>query len=213
MQAFRPTTFLLALAFVLPLATVSAKPRKKAEAPAATPAPDPANPVEALAPYITNIDQLLALRRAPGPNGAVLNDAQGRLVVLRQEFAMKQSDAPAEKKGRFTAAMKTCDLLSSALTERQTTLGNLASSQAVKGDGALNDPAKKDNLTQGIHGYGWAKAVGSVEERDRERAAQHKAAQETKATDNSLQSMAENQWNQRAIQWRQAIAGAYAGIL
>lgn len=216
MNPFFRITFVITLALALPIAPAFAKPKKKgtAPAPSATPAPNPSNPVEALAPYITNIDQLLALHRyAQGPVAATLNEAPGRLIVLRQEFAMQQSDAPAEKKGRFAAAMKTCDLLTAALTERQKTLGDLASSKAVKSDGELNDPAKKGNLTQGIHGRGLAKAVGSIVERDRERAAEHKAGQETKAGDNALNSMAENQWNQRAIQWRQSIASAYAGIL
>lgn len=215
MKAYPRVLFALCLALALSVTNAPGKPKKKAEAaPAATPAPDPSNPVEALSPYITNIDQLLALHRtAPRPAEAMLNEAPGRLLTLRQEFAMQQSDAPAEKKGRFAAAMKTCDLLTAALTEREKTVANLASSQAVKSGGALNETARKDNLTQGIHGYGWAKAVGSVVERDRERDAEHKAAQETRATVNALTSMAENQWSQRAIQWRQAIAGAYAGIL
>jgi hypothetical protein len=197
----------------------SEDPDKAPEAPAAAVAPvapvvwNPASLTEPLNPYIRDLANLLAIRRT-GNKATMefLDQASGRLIVVRQEIVVKSEMAAAQNLPAFNAALRTCDLLSAALAERSKTVGDLQSSGAVKGDGKLEEQARKDNLTQGIRGDGFAKAVGSIVERDRERAANAKSAKRAANSDHALTAMAENQWNQRSAQWMSQIAAAYGEI-
>jgi hypothetical protein len=191
-------------------------PDKAPEAPVAQTAPPVWSTVsltEPLAPYIRDLTNLLSLHRTGNKQTQeFLEQASGRLIVVRQEIVVKSEKATNENIPAFNAALRTCDLLSAALADRSKTLGDLQASGAVKNGGKLEEPARKDNLTQGIRGDGFAKAVGSVVERDRERAANAKAAKRAANSDNALTAMAENQWNQRSAQWTSQIAAAYGEI-
>jgi hypothetical protein len=215
MKSFLPI-FLVATLLLAGPATLHAKKKKgKAaqEEPAAPPEGNPAIPAEALAPYINNIDGILALHRQVNKSNELLfTQAGGRMITLRQQFLGEMDAAPDDKKAKFKAAVATCDLISAALDERQKVLADLGSSQAVAGGGKLEAPAKKDNLTQGIHGTGTAKAVGAIVERDRERQAVAQGKAHAAANDNALTAMAANRWTQRSIEWRQKIVGAYTQI-
>ncbi len=213
MKTFLPICLVAALLFALPTG-VYAKPKKGKgnHQPAEQPG-NAANPAEALSPYINSLDNLLALHRQTNKqNAAFLAQSSGRIVTLRQEFIGQQETAPDDQKGKFKAAITTCDFISAALDDREKTLGDVKSSAAVGNGGKLEAPAKKDNLTQGIHGGSTAKAVGSIVERDRERQSIAQGNARAAANDNALTSMAANQWNKRAIDWRQKITAAYSQI-
>ncbi|HSI14075.1 MAG TPA: hypothetical protein VK961_18655 [Chthoniobacter sp.] len=213
MKSFLPICLMVALVFAVPSGALAKKKGKGGPPPAAPAAPNPANPVEALAPYINDLDNLLALVRTVNKsNSEFLAQSSGRIITLRQEFIGQQESAPDDQKGKFKAAVATCDVISAALEDREKTLGNLESSAAVKGGGKLEAPAKKDNLEQGLHGGSTAKAVGAIVERDRERQAIAQGKAHAKGNDNALTSMAVNQWNQRAIDWRQKIVANYSQI-
>jgi hypothetical protein len=215
MKAFLPVCLVAALLFALPTG-VYAKPKKgkgNQQQPAGPQQGNPAMPAEALSPYINNLDNLLALsRKTNKQNAAFLNQSSGRIVTLRQEFIGQMEAAPDDQKGKFKAAINTCDFISAALDDREKTLGDVRSSAAVANGGKLEAPAKKDNLTQGIHGGSTAKAVGSIVERDRERQAIAQGNARAAAGDNALTSMAANQWNKRSIEWRQKITASYSQI-
>jgi hypothetical protein len=168
--------------------------------------------VAALSPYIINLDGLLALQRQAKSTQQFAAGAPGKLLVLRQEFNVEMEKAPENLKKMYAAAIKTCDLITAALEDRGKIAGDLSASQAVNSDGKLQDPAKKDNLTQGIHGGGLAKAVGSVVERDREKQAIARGQAQNAANGNALTAMSANQWNQRATAWHNQIAAAYSEI-
>ena len=213
MKTFLPVCLLMALVFALPSGALAKKKGKGGPPPAAPAAPNPANPTEALAPFINSIDNLLALNRHVNKaNAAFLAQSSGRVVTLRQEFIGQQESAPDDQKAKFKAAIATCDAISAALDDREKTLGDIKSSSAVGNGGKLEAPAKKDNLTQGIHGGSTAKAVGSIVERDRERQAIAQGNARAAGGDHALTSMAANQWNKRAIDWRQKIVANYSQI-
>jgi len=81
------------------------KPRPKPEpapAPAPEVAPDPANPTQALAPYINSLDQLLALQRKVSKNDEALFDqASQRMVTLRAGFAAEREKAEPAARAKF----------------------------------------------------------------------------------------------------------------
>jgi hypothetical protein len=210
MKSFLPFALVLTLVLAFPF---GAQAKKK---PRSTPEPqqaDPSNPVAALGPFISNIDELLALNRGKKAGEPFFQKASGDLLILRQEFVVEQEKAADPKlKGMYGAAVQTCDVISAALEDRGKVTGDLKTSQTINPDGKLNEPAKKDNLTQGIHGDGFAKAVGSVVERDRERQAIAKGEAENRANGHALTAMAANQWNTRSAQWKQQVAAAYSQI-
>jgi hypothetical protein len=212
MKNFLPIALMLSLVLAFPF---GAEAKKKAKEPEATPAPaaDPSNPVSALAPYISNVDELLALNRGKKGGEPFFQKASGDLLILRQEFVVEaEKAADAHLKGMYAAAVQTCDTISAALEDRSKVLGDLSTSSTINPDGKLNAPAKKDNLTQGIHSDGFGKAVGSIVERDRERQAIADGKAQNKANGNALTAMAANQWNTRSAQWKQQIAAAYGNI-
>jgi hypothetical protein len=184
--------------------------------PPATPTPPPWNPsalTQPLDPYIRNLPDLLSLRRTGNKDTRTfLAQSSGTLIMVRQNIVVKREKATAQNVAAFNAALKTCDLLSAALAERSKVLGDLQASGAVVNDGRLEEQSRKDNLTQGIHGDGLAKAVGSIVERDREIEANRKAAARAKHSDQALTAMAENQWNARSNEWMAQIAAAYGEI-
>ena len=210
MKTFLPIALILSLVLAFPFGAEA----KKKEKPTPAPAPaDPSNPVAALGPYISNIDELLALNRGKKGAEPFFQKASGDLLILRQEFVVEQEKAAdAHLKGMYGAAVQTCDTISAALEDRGKIAGDLKTSQTINPDGKLNEPAKKDNLTQGIHGDGFAKAVGSVVERDRERQAIAKGEAQNRANGTALTAMAANEWNTRSAQWKQQIAAAYSQI-
>jgi hypothetical protein len=210
MKNFLPIALILTLVLAFPFGAEAKKKAKETPAPAAA---DPSNPVAALAPYISNVDELLALNRGKKGGEPFFQKASGDLLILRQEFVVEaEKAADAHLKGMYAAAVQTCDAISAALEDRSKVLGDLSTSSTINPDGKLNAPAKKDNLTQGIHGDGFAKAVGSVVERDRERQAIADGKAQNKANGSALTAMASNQWNTRSAQWKQQIAGAYGNI-
>ncbi len=211
MKTFLP--FFLAVVIVLGTPFGAYAKKGKKDKPDSTPAPaDPSNPVAALSPYIINLDGLLALNRTAKSTQAFAAEAPGQLIVLRQEFVVEQEKAADDAKKMFAAAIKTTDLISAALEDRGKVAGDLNASHAVASDGKLQDPAKKDNLTQGIKGGDLAKAVGSIEERDREKQGIARGHAQNVASGNAMSAMAANQWNQRATQWHDQIAAAYSQI-
>jgi hypothetical protein len=206
---------IVALTFLTP-DVVLAKGKKHApQPPAATPIPLPSasNPVEALSPYITNLEQLLSFERADSTaNQPLFTQTSGLLTTLRQSLVVEQEKADAKLKNMFTAAINTADLIVAALNDRDAALANLKTSQSVAGGQKLEAPSKKDNLAQGIHGGGIGKAEAVAVERDREKQFQRQAAKQTGADQNAMTSMAMNQWNQRAAAWRQRIAASFSQI-
>jgi hypothetical protein len=188
---------------------------EKKASPAPAPPPPPAallNPITALSPFILKLDGLLAVHRPDKSAQTFAAEASGRLLILRQEFAANREQAPDEKKRVFDAAIKTSDLIGAALEDRGRALGDLEASQAVKNDGKLNAPSKKDNLAQGIHGGDLTRAIGTIVERRREKQFIAKGEAETAANDHALSAMTVNQWNKRAAQWRDQIAAAFSQI-
>lgn len=213
MKMFPLFAFLAAALFLLP-ADVWAKGKPKGKsAPAAAPAPLPSDPGAALAPYINNIDDLFALHRSGNKEGqSLMAEASGRVITLRQAFIGEREKAAEGDRAKFNAAIATCDAIGAALDERQKVIGDLESSQAVQGSTKIEQPARKDNLTQGIKGGSTAKAVGSIVERDRERQAAADAKARTAAGNDAMTAMAENRWNKQALELRKRIIDAYAGI-
>jgi hypothetical protein len=195
--------------------TAHAKPKGKprpAPAPAEV-APDPANPTAALAPYINKLDQLLALQRnVPKNEAPLVEQAAQRMVTLRASFAAEREKSEPAGRGKFDAAMATCDVLAQALAERQAVLGDLTSSKSVQGSGKMEEAGRKDNLQEGLKGGGISKAVGTVVERNREREANAKAAARTAANDNAMTAMAVNRWNKRSLEWKTAVNESYGRI-
>lgn len=209
------TASLLLIALLLCLAPCGAYAKKKGKGdhPAAAPASDPSNPAEALSPYIIHLDELLALSRPPkAAKEPLFTETTGLLTTLRQEFVVEQEKAPDDQKHMFTAAIGTADLITAALNDRQKMLGDLGASKAVKGSGKLEEQGRKDNIAQGIHGGGIGKAVAVAAERDREREANAKAKGRAVGNDKAMTAMTANEWNQRAIDWRQKISVAYGQI-
>jgi hypothetical protein len=220
MNSLRVSTVVFASALILQAGNAGAKaphPGKK-QAPAAQTSaemvhPDASNPTGALSPYINDLDNLLALQRVgPKPKQAVLAQAPGRIVALRQQFAAEQEKAPAEAKAKWAAALQTCDLLSAALEDRSKVAGDRQASTSITGSGKLEEPSRKDNLTQGIKGGSRAKAVGAIVERDRERQAIAKGEAHAANDHSALNAMTLNQWNKRSAEWRQKIFAAYGQI-
>jgi hypothetical protein len=183
---------------------------KKQEAPAVA----QSNPAEELAPYINSIDQLLALRRGKmsPKQSTLITQASGRLVTLRAGFVADRAKAAEADRGKFDAAIATCDGLAQAVNERQETLGNLKSSKAVQSSGKMEEGGRKDNLQQGLDSKGYAKAVGTVVERDREREANAKAAARADQNEDAMNAMAINRWNKRSLELKTAITANYARI-
>jgi hypothetical protein len=132
-------------------------------------------------------------------------------------LVVEQEKAPAEQKNMFGAAINTADLITAALNDRDTALANLKTSQSVAGGRKLEAPARKETISQGIHSDGVkVKDIGRAEavaaERDREKQFIAQGAAETKGDQNAMTSMALNQWNKRAADWRQKIAASYSQI-
>jgi hypothetical protein len=212
MKTFLPFLVAMTIVFGTPFGAYAKKGKKdKPDTAPAAPA-DPSNPVAALSPYIINLDGLLALNRAAKSTQEFAAKAPGQLIVLRQEFVVEQEKATDDAKKMFGAAIRTADLISAALEDRGKVAGDLQASRAVASDGKLQDPAKKDNLAQGIKGGEFSKAVGSVVERDREKQAIARGKAQNAANGNAMTAMAANQWNQRATQWHDQIAAAYSQI-
>ena len=173
--------------------------------------PDYSEPSEALAPYITNLEQLLALHRtAPKTVLPLLDEAPGKIAIARLEFAAQRKTADPEDQAEFDAGIATCDALTRALDERSAALTNIQASQAVKGSGALGSGSRKENLSQGIHGGDLAKAVGMKVEHKREKAAIAAANKSAARTDDAMTAGSINRWNNRANEHRKAIIVAYA---
>jgi hypothetical protein len=202
------------LSFVLldPFAHAAGKGKGKPPGAGVVTNPDATKPREALEPYMVHLDQLLAIDR---PEGKVItpffNQAPGRITTLRQEFVTERGKAAEGDRARFDAAIATCDAITKALDERQKTLGEIQSSAAVSGSTQIG-ARRKDNLTQGIKGGDDAKAVGSVVERDRERAEKRGAAKRAQQGDSALTAMSADRWNKRTIELRKQITDSYGKI-
>jgi len=211
---------IICLTFIAPCGAYAKKKGKGGEPPAATPIPLPSasNPAAALSPYIINLAQLLSFDRADSTATQPLyTQTAGLLLTLRQELVVEQEKADPKQKNMFTAAINTTDLITAALNDRDTALGNLKTSQAVAGGRKLESPARKETISQGIKSDGvLVKDVGRAAavnaERDREKQFLRQAAAETKGDQNAMTAMANNQWNQRAAEWRQKIAASYSQI-
>jgi hypothetical protein len=214
MKSFLPICLVAILVVAAPAGIYAKSKKGKGKGDQNGPAEgNPAIPAEALAPYINNLDALLALNRpATKSLQAFFAQSSGRIVTLRQEFIGEQANAPAENKHLFKAAIATCDAISGALAERDSTLADMQSSSAVANSGKLEQPSKKDNLTQGIKGGDFAKAVGSVVERDRERQATAIAKKNAAGGDHALTSMSANRWNKRSAELKQKIIADYSQI-
>lgn len=205
----------LALAIFLSSTAAFASGNSTGPVPAPTPIalPDASQPSEALTPYIVHLDSLLALGHIGSPPVQEFCAlAPGRLLVLRQQFLARQSEAPDDRKPSFAAAAATCDLLTAAVDERQRTVGDITASRQVKGSGKLDEPSRKETLTQGIQGGSTAKAVGAIVERDRERQFLADGRARSGSAEAALEAMALNRWNQRSLELRRKIAAAYAQV-
>ena len=204
---------LLAALLLISATDASAKPKKKqAPAPPAAPAkPDYSKPSEVLAPYIANLDQLLALeRKAPPPAMARLEKASGDLVIARLEFTTLRKDAAPADQPKLDGGIATCDAITRSLEERQKVIGDIQASSAVKGSGALSGGPRKDNLTQGTKGGDLAKSVSGILEYKREKNSKAAAKKSAAQTDDAMTAGAVNRWNKRAIELRKYITDAYA---
>lgn len=210
-----PVLVVVALTFLAPGVVLAKKKGQAPQPPAATPIPlpGPSNPVEALSPYITNLEQLLSFSRADSTaKEPLFTQTTGLLTTLRQELVVEQEKADPKFKNMYTAAINTADLIVAAVNDREAALANLKTSQSVAGGHKLESSSKKDNLAQGIHGGGIGKAEAVAVERDREKQFQRQAAKETGGDQNAMTAMAMNQWNQRAAAWRQRIAASFSQI-
>jgi hypothetical protein len=208
-----PRFLVVLLALAVPFGAYAKKKGKGEPAETPIPLPGASNPAEALSPYIVNLEQLLALGRAPKTEKQPLyTQTSGLLVTLRQQLVVEQTKASAEAKNMYTAAINTADLITAALQDREKALADLRSSTAVQGTGKLEEQGRKDNIAQGIKGDHIGKAAAVIMERDREREANAKAAARSGHDQNAMTAMAANQWDQRAIAWRQKIAGSYSQI-
>ena len=173
--------------------------------------PDYSDPSGTLAPYIANLEELLALQRsAPAPVMAFLEKASGQITVARLEFTSQRKTADAEDQADFDAAIATCDALTKSLEERQKVLGDINASRAVKGTGKLEDGPRKDSLSQGIPGGGIAKAVGTVAELKREQAATATSKKSAGHSDDAMTAGSLNRRNKRSLELRKYITDAYA---
>jgi hypothetical protein len=202
----------LSLALLDPSAHAAGKGKGKPPGAGPIANPDPSKPREALEPYIIHLDQLLAIER---PEGKVItpffNQALGRVTSLRQQFVTEREKAAEGERAKFDAAIATCDAITKALDERQKTLGEIQSSAAVSGSTQIG-ARRKDNLNQGIKGGDDAKAVGSIVERDRERAEKRGAAKRAQQGDSALTAMSADRWNKRTIELRKQITDSYGKI-
>lgn len=207
---------LMVFALAVPFGAHAKKGKgEKEHEPQATPIPMPSagNPVEALSPYIINLDQLLAFDRAPATaKQPLFTETPGLLTSLRQQFVAEAASALPEKQSLYANAVKTVDLISAALDDRTQALANLKSSQAVGTSSTLEQQARKDNLAQGIHGGGIGKAEAVAVERGREKQQIKRADGRAGASGNAMTSMAMNQWTQRAADWRQRISASYSQV-
>src|SRR3954451_24596605 len=104
MKTFLPVCLMVALVFAAPSGAFAKK--KKGGPPHAVPTePNPANPTEALAPFINSIDNLLALNRTvTKANAAFLTQSSGRIITLRQGFIGQLESAADDQKGKYKAA-------------------------------------------------------------------------------------------------------------
>jgi hypothetical protein len=219
MKSFLLLTAILVTSLA-PAGAYAKKPKSPPAPPPATPIPLPSasNPAAALSPYIVNLAQLLSFDRADSTATQPLyTQTTGLLLTLRQELVVEEEKAPAEQKNMFAAAINTADLITAAMNDRDTALGNLKTSQAVAGGRQLESPARKETISQGIKSDGVkVKDIGRAEavaaERDRERQFIAQGAAATKGDQNAMTAMATNQWTQRAAAWRQKIAASYSQI-
>ena len=204
-------TLLSLVIFLQPHSFAAVKGKRQAGQ-VSPPASTTDSPSEQLAPFIEHIDQLLALERPANPRLALLlNGASGRIAVLRQSFIGKRVKADPLDQPGLNAAVATCDAISAALDERQKTLGQIRAAAAVKNSSDLGR-RRKDNVAQGVHGNGTAKAVGSIVEARRERDEKRDAQRKADDDDRALTAAAENRWNERSIELRRQITAAYARI-
>jgi hypothetical protein len=204
--------FLVAVLVGLPLLTTPALAKKKGGKGAPAAKATSSDPAQALAPYVENIDAILALD-APRKGGTPLrSSAPTRLAVLKQEFiAQRASAAPADAP-KLDAAVGTCNAIISAIDERERTASSIQASASVSGGGKLNAPSRKDALNQGVRGRDLAKAVGEIEEGKRARAEAKAGRQTTAQTDAALTAMSVNRWNHRAVELRNQIVASYTRV-
>ena len=94
-------------------------------------APATDDPFEGLQPFIQNVDQLLRLNRTDKAIASFANEAPGRMILLRGQFATQRAAAPPTEHPRFDAGLATCDAISSSLDERKKFVAQLEAAKAV----------------------------------------------------------------------------------
>jgi hypothetical protein len=174
------------------------------------PAKPPVSPAQKLTPFIENVDFLLA-SNPPRPKVNFVNGASSKLAIFKTLFIEEAATADPELRAKLAAAIRTCNLISAAIDERQRTLGQMQAANAVKGSDLIGQ-RRKDVLNQGVRGGTFAKAVGEVEEGKRERREHKEQAARATADDQAISAGVANHWKERAIQLRQQILTSYTQI-
>ncbi|HEY2343319.1 MAG TPA: hypothetical protein VGH90_09835 [Chthoniobacteraceae bacterium] len=201
---------LVSLAF-LGSETAFAKGKKKKDDSPQTET-EPAGPVGDLAPYIENLDALLALQSPhAGKAAAFRNAAPGKLVILKTSLLAKRTAATPPDQASIDAAIATCDKITAAMDEREKFAAQIQTSKSVKGSGTLG-LTKKANLSEGVHGDDLARAVAIDDEAKRERKDAKDAKKRTAQDESFMSSAAQTEWNKHAIALRQDIVTSFQQI-
>jgi hypothetical protein len=189
------------------LLAVSPAPLAQAKPPQARPS---ASPSEKLMPFIENVDALLA---SHPPRGKInfVNGAPAKLTIFKSLFIEEAASADPTSQAKLAAAVRTCNLISAAIDERQRTLGQMQAANAVKGSDTIGQ-RRKDVLNQGVRGGDFAKAVGEVQEGKRERREHQEQDARAAADDRAISAGVANHWRERTIQLRQQILASYTQI-
>jgi len=206
----RASCFHQAPAMKLPLALFSLFLLTALLPPPLRAAKPPFSATEKLTPFIEHLDAMLSSGPLKGPNAAFVSNAPAKLAILKTTFIEHMATEPALQ-AKYAAAIRTCDMISAAVDERQRTFGQMQAANAVKGSDTIGQ-RRKDVLNQGVRGGTYAKAVGEVQEGKREQREHKEQAARAKADDNAISAGVLNHWKERAIQLRQQILASYTQV-
>lgn len=177
-----------------------AKPKKGAPAPAAPAKQASQSPSEMLAPFVENIDEILALKHEPNAP-PIVTSAGGRIAIVKNKLVEQR--AKAENRAPYDAAIQTADLIASAVDERAKVYAQIKASEPVTGDTRLG-AHRADELPKGK----WGRITGLARERDEKAEAAARAARE----DDSFTAAARKRWVDRKVELRKQISASYARI-
>jgi len=208
-----PSLAFLVLLFAALSSTALAKGKAKHKPQPAAPA-QPNTPAEKLAFYIEHVDALLALyRNAPKEIAPAINEASGRVPVLRQSFAAELAKADDASRASLQSSIATCDRISAALDERQKFIAQMNASSAVHAGSDLG-ARRKDELGKRSDPApsGLASAVNTIADYKREKNEKKDLKRKAAQTDAVFDAAAVQRWEKRSVELRQQITKAYSGI-